>query len=99
MGARLFREVVRTMPSNIKPAERCLLMVLADELDNVTREGHVPREILAALCGTSDQGVKRSLQRLAALGYELRVPVGKDRDGRIQFATTGATTTYRIPVF
>ena len=99
MGARLVREVIRTMPSNIKAAERYLLVVLADELDNDTREGRVPRDILAERCGTNDQGIRRSLNRLVALGYEVRVPVGKDRDGRIQYAVTGAISTYRIPTF
>lgn len=101
MGDRLAREVIRTMPATIKPNEWKLVVVLASELDDVTRAGRFPggRVGLVERMGMGDDALKRAFSRLAELGYELRIPIGQDRVGKTRTAVRGTETTYRIPVF
>jgi hypothetical protein len=107
MGARLVREVIRTMPATIKPTERLLIILLAADLPDSTREGQYAdgRSVTGLdalrrdLGGLSATGVRALLQRLASIGFEMRVPISKDGTGRLGYVAPGRPTTYRIPQF
>lgn len=107
MGARLVREVIRTMPPTIKVADRLLVILIAVEVPDDTREGPYAEgkavSGLDALCrdlgGMSRTGIRSAFQRLAAAGFEVRVPIAKGADHRPVYSSAGRLTRYQIPRF
>ena len=99
MGYPLYREVKRYAPDDLDTGELALLLILADEANDETRECFPGMEELSTYMRMSADGVGRILQRLAARGIEVRVPFGKDKTGRVVYARKGVRTTYVIPRF
>jgi len=99
MGVRLIREVLDHAPADLTPAERLLLVVLAENANDTTREAWPGMDVLAHRTGLTPDGVSKVLFRLARRGLEVRVPLCTDRRGRLVFAVRGRRTTYRLPGF
>lgn len=99
MGYHLFREVKRHAPADLDTGELALLLILADEANDATRECFPGMDEICRWMRMSADGVGRVLQRLAKHGLEVRVPVGEDKTGRTIYAKKGVQTTYRLPRF
>lgn len=99
MGYPLYREVKRHAPDDLDTGELALLLILADEANDQTRECFPGMDELCAYMRMSAVGVRKILQRLAQRGIDVRVPVAKDSTGRVVYAVKGARTTYRLPRF
>lgn len=99
MGYPLYREVKRYAPDDLDTGELALLLILADEANDKTRECFPGMDELCAYMRMSAVGVRKILQRLAQRGIEVRVPVAKDSTGRAVYAVKGSRTTYRLPRF
>jgi len=99
MGYHLFREVKRHAPVDLDTGELALLLILADEANDETRECFPGMDELCTYMRMSAVGVRKILQRLAQHGIDVRAPIGKDGSGRVIYAQKGARTTYRIPRF
>lgn len=109
MSVKLVSEVLEFVrATELKPTERMLLLVIAErasEHDRIDDRGRaVPartcwpsREYLCEVLGLSDDGLRKSLQRLAAAGLEVRVPVAETKQGRPIYALRGHQSTYRLP--
>jgi len=95
------------MPATIKPTERLLIILLAADLPDSTREGQYAAEqsvsgidaLRRDLGGLSSTGVRALLQRLSSIGFEMRVPIRKDLKGGPIYVAPGRPTTYRVPRF
>lgn len=99
MGYHLYREVKRHAPDDLDTGELALLLILADEANDQTRECFPGMDELCAYMRMSADGVGRVLQRLTKRGIDVRVAVGKDKTGRAIYAMKGVRTTYRLPRF
>ncbi|PWU45491.1 hypothetical protein DLJ47_34495 [Micromonospora sp. S4605] len=97
MGYRLYREVVEHGPSDLSLGEFVVWTVIADDANDDTRTGWIASDALCRRSRMTRSAVVKNLQRLAARGYELRVPRGTDRLGREVFAYRGTQSTYRLP--
>lgn len=100
VGYVLYREVRDHAPVGLHPTELLLLLVVADDANDITRLSFAGRQQLVAWMRMSGwDSVQKVLNRLAKRELELRVPIGKDRLGRDVFARVGQKTTYKIPEF
>ncbi|SPL94100.1 unnamed protein product [[Actinomadura] parvosata subsp. kistnae] len=97
MGIRLVVEVLDNAPEDLTPAERLLLVALAEDARDETRVCFPEKDKLARRTGLQEDGLRRTFQRLAKRGLEVRVPIGYGKDGRAVFARTGVRSTYRLP--
>lgn len=99
MGVRLIVEVLDHAPPDLTPAERLVLVVLAESANDTTREAWPGMEALTRRSGLTERGVRAALTRLAKRGHEVRVALGKDKNGRPVYSCPGKRTTYRLPRF
>lgn len=99
MGIRLIVEVLDQYPRDLTPAERLVLVAIAEAARDETREGWPGMELLIRRTGLSRSAVTKILQRLARRRppIEVRVSIGKGHDGRLVYASRGRRTTYRLP--
>jgi hypothetical protein len=97
MGVRLIKEVMNGAPAELSTSERLLLLVLAEDANDQTRQGWPGIDLLTQRTGLKERGVRAVLARLAERGLECRVPIATDSTGRPLFATHGHRTTYVIP--
>jgi len=101
---KLVREVLAGAPHGLTAGEWKVLVVVAERANDETRQCYPGLPLLADETNLSEDGVTKALQRLAARGLELRVPVlddagqpRRDRRGRLVYAYPGHQTTYRLP--
>lgn len=100
MGYELYRHVLDHAPAELDPTARAVLAVIADDANERTRISRIPMDLLMHRSGvTTRDALKKTFQRLARAGYEIRIPVGTDTLGRPIYAARGRATQYRIPVF
>lgn len=98
MGYKLRREIRDWIPVGLlTPAERLVLLEIADVVNDDTRIGYPGMGDLVAMTGFPEKTVSACLRRLSSKGIEVRVQIGKKCDGQPLFATKGHRTTYRIP--
>jgi hypothetical protein len=97
-------EVLDHSPADLTPADRLLLLAIAEKANDVTRQGFPGWEVLThrmGWAGNKDGGrnaLSNALGRLADRGLDVRVPVATGKDGRLVYAARGHRTTYRIPL-
>ncbi len=99
MGYELYRHVLDHAPAELDSTARFILAVIADDANDDSRVGYIPNEVLAHRSGARPETIQKALRRLANAGYEIRVPLGADKDGRPFYAARGRRTIYRIPRF
>lgn len=97
MGIRLIVEVLDHAPPTLSAAERLLLVVVAENANDTTREGWPGMDVLCRRVGLKPAGVRKALQRLAGRGLDVRVALGKDGRGEPVYSWPGKRTTYRLP--
>lgn len=100
MGYELRRQLREALGPDITGLQRAVALEIADDANEQTRRSWVPLEDLARWTGAKDGSVVRNaLKRLAAAGWEFRVPIGKGRDGRVLFAVPGTRMTFAVPPY
>ncbi|MCC5580613.1 helix-turn-helix domain-containing protein [Microtetraspora sp. AC03309] len=98
VGIRLVAEVLDNAPMDLTPAERLMLVALAEDARDETRVCWPGMDKLVRRTGLQPDSIRRVFQRLAKRGLEVRVPIGKDKQGRPIFAREHVQTNYRLPV-
>lgn len=100
MGYELRRQLREALGPDITGLQRAVALEIADDANERTRVSIAPLDDLARWTGAKDTGVVRNaLKRLAAAGWEFRIPIGKGKDGRILYAVPGTRMTFRVPDF
>jgi hypothetical protein len=100
MGYELRRDLREVLGPEITGLQRAVALEIADDANEGTRKSWVKLEDLARWTGAKDTSVVRNaLKRLAAAGWEFRVPIGKGKDGRAMYAVPGTRMTFRVPDF
>lgn len=100
---RAYVEATTLAGAGLSPAEALVLYELADMAQDKDREGFPARtalpdrEVFAARCGLTVDGLRKVLQRLAVRGLEVRLPVSTDRNGEPVYAVPGRRTRFRLP--
>ncbi|MZE53785.1 hypothetical protein GTY86_35725 [Streptomyces sp. SID5770] len=99
MGYKLRRDLRVALGPKISGLMRIVALEIADDANDNTRESMVPLDVLACWCGAEEASVREALKRLGKAGWELRVPIGRGKDGRVLYAVPGMRMTYRVPEF
>jgi hypothetical protein len=100
MGYELRRKLREALGPDITGLQRAVALEIADDAKEDTRRSWAALEDLARWTGAKDAVVVRNaLKRLAAAGWEFRVPIGKGKDGRILYAVPGVRMTFIVPPF
>ncbi len=99
VGYKLYREVRDFAPAGLTSGELVVAWVIADDANDSTRRSWISHAELCFRARLGPSAVRSALARLAARGYEFRVPHGPGKDGRTVFATKGHATDYLVPDF
>ncbi|MEU0847679.1 hypothetical protein ABZ387_06890 [Streptomyces flaveolus] len=100
MGYHLRRQLREALGPTITGLQRAVALEIADDANEDSRRSWAALEDLARWTGAKDAVVVRNaLKRLAAAGWEFRVPIGKGKDGRILYAVPGVRMTFTVPPF
>lgn len=100
MGYQLRRDLREALGPEISGLQRAVALEIADDAKEETRRSWAALEDLARWTGAKDASVVRNaLKRLAAAGWEFRVPIGKGRDSRVLYAVPGIRMTFQVPRF
>lgn len=99
MGIKLIVEVLDHAPRDLSQAELVVLIAIAEEANDVTREAWPGMTKLARRTRMAPVSVRHVLERLRDRKLEIRVPIGIDHSGAPVFAGRGRCTVYRIPAF
>lgn len=98
MGYELRREVRAVLPPGVlTPLERNLVLEIADQCGDNTREGFPGAALLALLIDKSERTVEETLKGIGKKWVELRVELGKGSDGRPYYSHRKVRTTFRFP--
>jgi hypothetical protein len=99
VGFKLRREVRDMLWAGaLTPSERLLLLEIADNASDDTRQAFPGMDWIIAKCDMpSAKRVGEHLASIAAKWFEIRVEVGKDKFGKPLFAMPKKRTTYRFP--
>lgn len=98
MGIGLMVEVLMHAPPELGPSERMVLVVIAENARDTTRESwKLTRADICQRAGMSSEALRKAFQRLAKAGLEVRVPLKFNQEGRPVFAYEGKQSTYRLP--
>ncbi len=101
MGFKLRRDLREALGPDITGLQRAVALEIADDAKEETRISWVTLDDLARWTGAKDTAVVRNaLKRLAAAGWEFRIPIGvAKKDGRVMYAKPGIRMTFRVPDF
>lgn len=102
MGIKRIVDVLNRAPEDLTPAERLVLVVIAENIN----DGDPKRQtwpdfsaaVLAKRAGLTAETLRKALQRLAKRGMEVRVPIATGKDGRALYAVPGHQCRYRLPL-
>lgn len=97
MTIKHIMEVLNNTPPAVTPAERLVLIAIAEKAHKDTRECWPGLEKLMRHTGLTRTGLQQAFRRLSARGLEVRIAVAKDKDGRPVYAYRGKQTRYRLP--
>jgi hypothetical protein len=100
VGYDLRRALRDALGPQVTGLQRAVALEIADDANDTTRESWASLEDLARWTAARDINVVRTtLKRLAAGGWEFRVPLGVGKDGRTLFAVPGRRLTFKVPPF
>ena len=108
MSGRLVGEVAEWLRSpaaeGMTLAERTVLLIVAERSNEKTREmwryktdEATSFEYICQVAGIDRSGLTKALRKLAVRGFEVRVPLDFDRNGRPIFAFKGAAMKFALP--
>jgi hypothetical protein len=104
VGVKLVVEVLDHAPDAMTTVDRLLLVIIAENANDGTREGWPGWELLARRMRWNSQkdggknAVSTALAGMAKRGVDVRVSIAHGKDGRPVYAATGRRTVYRIPL-
>jgi len=101
MGIRLIVEVFDHAPADVTSAELVVLLAVAEQVNDDTREWTPEKGLVLRRSRLSPTGLRDVFQRLAERGLEVRVPLstiatGK-RAGKAVYSYTGRRTRFHLP--
>ncbi|MFF7130346.1 hypothetical protein [Streptomyces sp. NPDC008240] len=101
MGYKLRRDLREALGPDITGLQRAVALEIADDAKEETRISWATLDDLVRWTGAKDGAVVRNaLKRLAAAGWEFRIPIGvAKKDGRVMYAKPGIRMTFRVPDF
>lgn len=111
MSARLIGELTEWLrtpaAADLTVAERVVLFVVAERAHEKTRimlrhradDVQLVERISGVTGMARDGALKKTLQRLARRGLDVRIPAAKGKDGRPVFAYEGHSMRFRLPEF
>ncbi|MGW1615749.1 hypothetical protein ACWCQZ_41135 [Streptomyces sp. NPDC002285] len=100
MGYQLRRDLREALGPDVTGLQRAVALEIADDANEGTRISWAALEDLARWTGAKDTVVVRNaLKRLAAAGWEFRIPIGRGKDGRTLYAVPGTRMTFKVPTF
>jgi hypothetical protein len=97
VGYKLYREIRDFAPPDWTSGERLVALMIADDAGETSRRSWLALGELCFRTGLKPSSVRAALAKLAARGYEMRVPHGTGSDGRAVFAAKGHAVDYLVP--
>ena len=97
MAYELVAEVLDHAPEGLDPAERLVLLCIAEECRGSSRIRDIPAERIRRRTGLGDRGLRHVCERLAAAGLKVRVALSLDRHGKPVYALTGKVCRWILP--
>lgn len=97
VGYRLYREIRDFAPQEWTSGEMLVALMIADDARDGERISWIAPAELARRCRMGDRAIRKTLEKLAAKGYEFRVGHGKGKDGREVYATKDHPIEYVVP--
>jgi hypothetical protein len=97
MGYMLRRGLALILPASFKGATRMVVLEITDIVFDDKRQRAIARPRLCRRLGMESRDVAKALDRAAALGLDLRVPLSTDKHGKAVYAVPGLTPVYRVP--
>jgi hypothetical protein len=91
-------EVLDHGPPDLTAAELVVLVALAEKMPRRVDYDYETRHLLRRT-RLKPAGLRKAIARLAGRGIEVRVAIGKDRNGGPLFAVPGQSTRWRLPAF
>jgi hypothetical protein len=99
MAYELVAEVLDHAPADLGPAERLVLICIAEECRGNTRVRDIAAETIRRRTGLGERGLRHACERLAAAGLKVRVALSIDRHGKPVYALTGKVCRWILPPF
>jgi len=99
VGYKLYREVRDFAPADLTSGELVVAMMIADDARDSSRRSWISNAELCYQSRLTPSAVRAALAKLAARGYEFRIPRGIGKDGRPVFAAKGHAADYIVPDF
>jgi hypothetical protein len=100
MGYELRRQLREALGPSVTGLQRAVALEIADDANEHTRMSVASLDELVRWTGAKDGVVIRNaLKRLAAAGWEFRIPIGRGKDGRTLYAVPGRRMTFKVPEF
>jgi hypothetical protein len=96
MAYELVTEVFDHAP-DMTPAERCVLLAIAEKSRVYERAAAIDGAVMLRRCCVDERGLRHALVRLAERGLEVREPIGQDRLGRPVYAVPGRSRVFSLP--
>jgi hypothetical protein len=97
MAYELVAEVLDHAPEGLDPAERLVLLCIAEECRGNARIRDIPAERIRRRTGLGERGLRHVCDRLAAAGLKVRVALSTDRHGKPVYALTGKVCRWILP--
>ena len=98
MAYELVREVFDHAPE-MTPAERLLLVAIAEECRSSSRIREIPTEVLLRRTCLEPRGLRDAVARLDARGIKVRIALSLDRRGKPVYAVPGKPCRWILPPF
>jgi hypothetical protein len=99
MGFHLFYEVTNNAPLSWTQPMMHVAQVIAMDASDKTRKSWINQaDLIRKTRFESWDGVGKILKKLASSGYEFRVPVCTDKNGKVMYAKRGYALNYLVPV-
>lgn len=98
MAYKLVKEVLDHAP-DMTPAERLVLVCIAEECRGANRVREIPSEVLQRRTGLGARGLRDACTRLDSRGIKVRMRLSTDRNGQPVYAVPGRVCQWILPVF
>lgn len=98
MAYKLVKEVLDHAPE-MTPAERLVLVCIAEECRGNNRTREIPSEVLQRRTGLGARGLRDACTRLDARKIKVRVRLSVDHRGQPVYAVPGRVCQWILPVF
>jgi hypothetical protein len=98
MAYKLVKEVLDHAP-DMTPAERLLLVCIAEECRGANRIREIPSEVLQRRTGLGGRGLRDTVGRLDARGIKVRLRLSVDKHGKPVYAVPGRVCQWILPEF